>query len=237
MYYNIEGKGYEFFESYVGIDALKANMGDVIFRVYSDDVLIYESQPSGNGAREAQKISIPIANTKILHLQADTNGPDNGDHADWADAKFITMKEIDPASTITGISINGQPVKEFAPGQYDYYYPINLGDAVPEVTVQKNNDEVTYEIHSASRVPGMTEIIVHRPDGVSLTYRVSFCTTKAVYLSDLDWTAMDNQGGYGHAAKDSGVEGLAMAVTGPDGNALELPKVNGKYKGIGMHAY
>src|SRR5699024_352468 len=66
IYYNIEGKGYEIFKAYVGVDALKDNMGDIIFRVYSDDVLIYESQPSGNGATEAQKISIPVANTKIL---------------------------------------------------------------------------------------------------------------------------------------------------------------------------
>ena len=104
----------------MGVDALKDNMGDIIFRVYSDDVLIYESQPSGNGATEAQKISIPVANTKILRLEADTNGPDTGDHADWADAKFLTMKEIDPSSTITGISIDGEPVQEFDPGQYDY---------------------------------------------------------------------------------------------------------------------
>ena len=146
-------------------------MGDIIFRVYSDDVLIYESQPSGNGATEAQKISIPVANTKILRLEADTNGPDTGDHADWADAKFLTMKEIDPSSTITGISIDGEPVQEFDPGQYDYYYPIEEGDAVPEVTVEKSNDAVTYEISPAKKVPGVTEITVHRPDGGTFVYR------------------------------------------------------------------
>ncbi|WP_195451344.1 NPCBM/NEW2 domain-containing protein [Anaeromassilibacillus sp. 1001302B_160321_C8] len=237
IYYNIEGKGYEIFEAYVGVDALKDNMGDIIFRVYSDDVLIYESQPSGNGATEAQKISIPVANTKILRLEADTNGPDTGDHADWADAKFLTMKEIDPSSTITGISIDGEPVQEFDPGQYDYYYPIEEGDAVPEVTVEKSNDAVTYEISPAKKVPGVTEITVHRPDGGTFVYRISFCTTKAVYLSDLEWDSLDNQGTYGHAVKDSGVEGLDMVVTGPDGEALDLPLVDGKRKGIGMHSY
>ncbi|MBS6234527.1 MAG: NPCBM/NEW2 domain-containing protein, partial [Clostridiales bacterium] len=237
VYYNIEGKGYEVFEAYVGVDALKSDMGDVIFRVYSDDVLIYESQPSGTGAREAQKISIPVANTKILRLEADTNGPDTGDHADWADAKFLTMKEIDPISTITGISIDGKPVQEFAPGQFDYYYPIEVGDEVPEVTVQNDHEAVTYVISPAMRVPGVTKITVHRPDGGTFVYRISFCTTKNVYLSDLEWTALDNQGTYGHAVKDSGVEGLDMVVTGPDGEALDLPEVDGKKKGIGMHAY
>ncbi|WP_050699188.1 NPCBM/NEW2 domain-containing protein [Anaeromassilibacillus senegalensis] len=237
VYYNLEGTDYEIFEAYVGVDALKDNMGDVIFRVYSDDVLIYESQPSGTGAREAQKISVPVANTKILHLQADTNGPDNGDHADWADAKLLTMKEIDPASTITGIAVDGKVLQEFDPGVYVYQYPIQAGDPVPEVTVQSDNDAVSYQVYRAASVPGITMIPVTRPDGSEVVYQVRFSTTSPVYVSDLDWTSMDNQGGYGHAVKDSGVEGLGMQVTGPDGEALALPEVNGKRKGIGMHAY
>ena len=71
----------------------------------------------------------------------------------------------------------------------------------------------------------MTKITVNSTDGGTFVYRISFCTTKNVYLSDLEWTALDNQGTYGHAVKDSGVEGLDMVVTGPDGEALDLPEV------------
>ena len=103
--------------------------------------------------------------------------------------------------------------------------------------MQNDHEAVTYVISPAMRVPGVTKITVHRPDGGTFVYRISFCTTKNVYLSDLEWTALDNQGTYGHAVKDSGVEGLDMVVTGPDGEALDLPEVDGKKKGIGMHAY
>ena len=60
----------------------------------------------------------------------------------------------------------------------------------------------------------------------------------SISISCLLYTSsLDNQGTYGHAVKDSGVEGLDMVVTGPDGEALDLPLVDGKRKGIGMHSY
>jgi len=236
IYFNIEGKGYEIFEAYVGVDAIKPVQGNIIFRVYSDDVLIYESKPSGTGSSNAQKISVPIANTKILRLQADKYGSDNGDHADWADAKFLIMKEVD-SNNLKGISINGKPIQEFRVGRYDYYYPIKKGDPVPQVTVEVPNDLVQYQIIEPKRVPGTTEIIVTRPDNTQVTYKIHFRTATVTYLSDIDWDKLDKLGSqYGNAAKDNGFEGNPMLVTGPDGEAMEFPEVNGKRKGIGMHA-
>ena len=51
-------------------------MGDIIFRVYGDGELLYESNPSGTGANNAQFFSIPIAHVKELRLEADMNGSD-----------------------------------------------------------------------------------------------------------------------------------------------------------------
>ena len=66
IYYNIEGMGFETFQSYVGVDAAKSTQGDIIFRVYGDGELLYESKPSGTGSQNAQFFSIPIAGVKEL---------------------------------------------------------------------------------------------------------------------------------------------------------------------------
>lgn len=92
VYYDIEGLGYETFEAYVGVDAEKSSQGDIIFRVYGDGALLYESKPSGNGSQNAQFVSVPVAGVKELYLESDMNGTDNGDWADWADAKFLSYE-------------------------------------------------------------------------------------------------------------------------------------------------
>jgi len=241
IYFNIENSGYEIFEAYVGINWLKSQdrLGNVIFRVYSDEVLVYESIRTSSYGYEAQRISIPIANTKVLRLEVDPDGADSHDHADWADAKFIKMREITPDSTISGISVNGVPLLEFTGGRLEYTYPVAAGDPVPEVTVSAPTG-VSFDVIPAMKTPGVTVIEVTRPGGSVMTYTVSFKTAQYTYLSDLDWDSLDNHGsGYGIARKDRPYEfpNDPLLVTGPDGtNPLALPPVNGVLKGIGMHA-
>ncbi|MDR2671092.1 MAG: glycoside hydrolase family 97 N-terminal domain-containing protein, partial [Oscillospiraceae bacterium] len=240
VYFDLEGSDYEMFEAYVAVDALKASIGagDVIFRVYSDDVLIYESLPSGRVSNRAQKISVPIAHTKILRLEADTNGSDNSDHADWADAKFLTLKELSPETAIAGLLVDGAPLVEFAPDRFGYQYPGHADGSVPTVHVAESDASLPHRIEPAAQVPGVTRVIVTRPDGQETIYQIRFFSTHGVYLSDLNWNALDNHGSpYGTALKDRPFEGSPLLVTGPDGvNPLALPAVNGVPKGIGMHA-
>jgi hypothetical protein len=239
VYFDLENSDYEIFEAYVGVDALKASTGagDVIFRVYSDDVLIYESAASSSIGNNAQHIYVPVANTKVLRLQADPNGSDNSDHADWADARLIKMREISPDSTISGISADNLPLIEFAGGRLDYDWPVEAGAPVPAVAVTAPSG-VTFDIVPATKTPGVTKINVTRPNGANLTYTVSFRTADYTYLSDLNWDSTTNHGTpYGVAYKDRPFEGEQLLVAGPDGvNALNLPSVNGVLKGIGMQS-
>lgn len=93
--YNIEGKGYEFFEGYVGIDTDKIEMGDVIFKFYGDGNLIYETQSSlANFTDNAMWVRVPIAGVSELKLVADPNGEISGDWAVWGDAKLVSYKFV-----------------------------------------------------------------------------------------------------------------------------------------------
>ncbi|MFD1402563.1 glycoside hydrolase family 98 domain-containing protein [Robinsoniella peoriensis] len=91
--YDLEGKGYTKFETYVGVDySQKENIPgevcDVEFRVKIDDKIVSETgvlDPLSN----AVKISVNIPDTaKTLTLYADKVTETWSDHANWADAKF-----------------------------------------------------------------------------------------------------------------------------------------------------
>lgn len=188
VYYDIEGLGYETFEAYVGVDAEKSSQGDIIVRVYGDGALLYESKPSGNGSQNAQFVSVPVAGVKELYLESDMHGTDNGDWADWADAKFLTYQEPEPA--LEGIRINGEDLEGFSQNAYEYYYPVAEGDPVPQLEALLSNDEMECTIENAASLPGDAVIRVTMNDGTQLAYKVMFRYMKvAGYLSDLDHNA------------------------------------------------
>jgi 2',3'-cyclic-nucleotide 2'-phosphodiesterase (5'-nucleotidase family) len=231
VWYNIEGRGFELFESYVGINAIsKPNAGDVIFRVYADDVLIYESRATGPGRNEAQRFSLPIAGVKILHLQADPNGSDNSDHADWGDAKLLTMA-LETRQDITSILINGNELSEFTPRKREYYIPAVAGGAVPKVTATVPHDGISYSVQDADSIPGTTYLTVIRSNDTQVVYKIHFVGSTSTYLSDLNWASTDRLGSvYGTVLKDISYENNPMAVTAGDGSAMSFAK------GLGMHA-
>ncbi|MFL0267538.1 glycoside hydrolase family 2 TIM barrel-domain containing protein [Candidatus Clostridium radicumherbarum] len=91
--YNIEGKGYKTFESYVGVDQeITGNYTDgLIFQVYLDGVIKFDSGLMKKNT--VQKfISLDLAGSKELKLVVTDGGKGNNseDHADWANAGFIT---------------------------------------------------------------------------------------------------------------------------------------------------
>ena len=90
IYYNLDGKGYQTFETYVGVDAAQAGKGAVTFKVLIDgkEVAATKELTSSN-VMEHIKVEIP-QNAKELHLQALKGAEDSNDHADWAEAKFVT---------------------------------------------------------------------------------------------------------------------------------------------------
>ncbi len=231
LYYDIAGKGFEIFEAYVGVDAAKQNMGSIIFRVYGDGDLLYESKASGTGANDAQFFSIPVGGVSELRLEADMNGSDQGDWADWADAKFLNYRN--PYAYLDGIKVNRAVLKEFSQDRTDYVYPVRMNQEVPVVEAVPVDDQVVYQVQSAKTVPGYTQIHVTLSDGSVRTYKIWFCTLDdSDYLSDLpDSLILYNTLHYGKVFKDRSVKGDAIALTAEDGSSEMKFE-----KGIGAHA-
>ncbi len=122
LYYDLTDKGYEFFEATVGIDATKKDRSNgMTFYVYGDGELLEQAVITGN--KEPQKISVPIAGVKELVLATDANGNSSHDWADWADAKFMTVKNSE--------------------GNYDYVN-VALNKAVEVTSIEKPENDKAY---------------------------------------------------------------------------------------------
>ncbi len=97
------------FTASVGVDDEVGSRGSVIFQVYTDGTLAYQS-PLLTGASPTQAVQVDVSGKQELRLVV-TDGGDNidYDHADWADAK-VTCSGASPApTTYTYTSIARQP--------------------------------------------------------------------------------------------------------------------------------
>jgi Gpi18-like mannosyltransferase len=74
----------------VGVDD-EAEQGNVIFRIFVDEKMVWESRPV-RGGKTAQFVSVSLQEAKLLRLETDTNGPDFYDHADWLNP-VITLRK------------------------------------------------------------------------------------------------------------------------------------------------
>ena len=109
LYYDLTDKGYEFFEATVGIDATKKDKSNgMTFYVYGDGELLKQAVITGD--KEPQTISVPIAGVKELVLATDPNGNSGHDWADWADAKFMTVKNSEGNYDYVNAALN-KPVE------------------------------------------------------------------------------------------------------------------------------
>ena len=89
--YDLSGKNYGMFETYVGVDREMRNSNEpsVIFEVYVDGKKVFDSGVM-NVNTERKHVLIPIVGVSELKLVAKDGGNGNGgDHADWADAKLL----------------------------------------------------------------------------------------------------------------------------------------------------
>ena len=64
--------------------------GNVKFNVYTDNKQVCTQVKLLREHPRMAKLDISVEGVKILRLNVDQNGSDSNDHADFADAKFIT---------------------------------------------------------------------------------------------------------------------------------------------------
>jgi chitodextrinase len=84
--YNLAGQ-YSTFSAAIGIDDEVGSAGNVIFQVWADGVLIYDSGAM-TGTSATKLLELDVTGRSELRLVVLTNGDASYDHADWADAKL-----------------------------------------------------------------------------------------------------------------------------------------------------
>ena len=98
--FNIGDKGFDFFESYIGID--QAMRGKTVtsaaFEVWVDGEKKYESDVL-TSTTKSEFIRVPLTGAKEVKLITKDAGTNESDHTVWADAKF-TKNESKPVLTV-----------------------------------------------------------------------------------------------------------------------------------------
>jgi lysophospholipase L1-like esterase len=89
--FNISGLNFTSFQADIGVDDEAGNNGSVVFQVYLGNSLVYTS-PRMTGSSATQQVSVVIpSDATTLRLVVNDSGDGNTfDHADWADARFLS---------------------------------------------------------------------------------------------------------------------------------------------------
>ncbi|MBX3395060.1 MAG: NPCBM/NEW2 domain-containing protein [Phycisphaerae bacterium] len=88
MMFELDGQ-FERFSAVVGIDDSTGDAGSVVFRVFADDKLLFESSVQRGGAAPAL-ISVDVSDAKTLILLCEeADNLDLADHAVWANAMLV----------------------------------------------------------------------------------------------------------------------------------------------------
>ena len=223
--YNLEDKGFNFFESYIGIDqALKGNNNaSATFEIWVDGVNLFKSGVF-RSATDSKFVKIPVTGAKELKLITTDAGNGNGaDHTVWADAK-LTKNSSAPIITVTSEATKiGQPIDIL--GHYSAT-DAEDGDLTAQVEVlgvenvnfnEVGNYELNYTVTDSdgNRVTAIRTIAVVNMEHYH-------------YLSDFDWKSTQNS--YRTALKDIASSGNSLRLTREDGSEIVYEK------GIGAHA-
>jgi regulation of enolase protein 1 (concanavalin A-like superfamily) len=109
--YNLAGQ-YASFMSDVGVDDRQTTNGSVVFQVYADDALLFDSGVMGPTSA-TQSITVSVAGVQTLRLVVTDGGDDTSyDHADWAAARLMPATDPPPLpppaapATFTAVAIS-----------------------------------------------------------------------------------------------------------------------------------
>ncbi|MDH2335951.1 NPCBM/NEW2 domain-containing protein [Clostridium perfringens] len=220
--YDLSGKNYGMFETYVGVDREMRNSNEpsVIFEVYVDGKKVFDSGVM-NVNSERKHVLIPIAGASELKLVAKDGGNGNaGDHADWADAKVYTTSD---KPILTGEEVALNIGDSFDPLQGMVANDPEDGDITKNIKVINNN----VNTKRGGNYVVSYEVTDSHGNKTTLDRKVAVVNAYD-YISDKNWKSANS--GWGSVQKDKSVENNTITLLGEDGQEVEYKK------GIGTHA-
>lgn len=225
--YNIEGKGYEFFESYIGVDqAMKGNAASsATFEIYVDGEQNFSSDVFKSNT-EHEFVQIPVKGAREVKLVT-TDAKNNGnaaDHTVWADAKFLILNSA-PTLTISK-SVSTKVGKVIT--VQDVYSAIDAEDG---------------DLTSSVVVTGADQVNFNRAGEYTISYSVTDSDGNTItkirtiavvnmddynYLTDYDWDATQNS--YTAPRKDISISSNTLRLTDESNREVAYER------GIGAHS-
>ncbi|MFF3101878.1 NPCBM/NEW2 domain-containing protein [Viridibacillus arvi] len=224
--YDIDGKGFDFFESYIGIDqAMKGKSSSATFEVWVDGEKKFDSDVFKIDT-EHEFVKVPVTGAKEIKLVT-TDAKNNGntaDHTVWADAKF-TQNSSKPTLTIPKSTAT------------------KVGESIDINSAYSAIDPEDGDLTNKVKVTGTDLVNFDRAGKYDITYTVTDSdgnesTAKRTisvvnmddynYLSDYDWKSTQNS--YTAPRKDISISNNTLRLTGEDGS------VKSYEKGIGAHS-
>nr|WP_306220449.1 NPCBM/NEW2 domain-containing protein [Cohnella sp. WQ 127256] len=224
--YDIAGKGYDSFESYIGIDqSMRGSASSATFEIYVDGEKKWASDVFKSNT-EHGFVKIPVTGAteiKLVTTDANNNG-NTADHTVWADAKFLIQSSAPELTIPKSISTKvGQPI----PFQESYFATdIEDGDITSQIVVT-----------------GEEQVNFNRAGEYTITYTVAdsdgntVAKTRTVavvnmedykYLTDDPWTSTQNS--YAAPKKDISISDNALRLTDDNGKEVTYAR------GIGTHS-
>ncbi len=89
LYLDLDGQ-VERFQAFVGVDDAAGRQGSVRFMIYADGKRVFDSGLM-KGSQKAKPVDVPLSGVKHLRLMVTSAGDGtNFDHANWAQAEFVT---------------------------------------------------------------------------------------------------------------------------------------------------
>jgi len=222
--YDVTDKGYDFFESYIGLDqAVKGNTASsATFEVYVDGVKKYESDVFKSGT-EHEYVKVPItgaAEVKLVTTDANLNG-NSSDHTVWADAKF-TQSSSAPVIQVPDETVFIKLFSDFDVLEGVQAYDAEDGDLIKQVEIGLNGFSTsqtgTYNIELS---------VTDRDGNTAKKNRTVVVYSASSYLSDMDWESATTD--YSTVRKDGSSSNQTIKLL-VNGQTKEFAK------GIGTHA-
>ncbi|MGG5461258.1 glycoside hydrolase family 2 TIM barrel-domain containing protein [Clostridium sp. B9] len=171
---DLEGKGYEKFETFVGMDRGVLGYGSsIVARIEVDGKEVFNSDriySTWNG----HKVDVNLKGAKKLALYIDDyEGDIKYDHGTWGDAKFL-KKEANPKADLKAIEVNGEKIKGFSPSKYEYDVKISGNDLEKlDIAVEGFNKGVKTIVKKPESVPGVAYVYAIAEGSTMNTYKIN----------------------------------------------------------------